>query len=765
MTSRPTQPVRGRRSIGLACVVLSACGADRVQVRPWSATATSSDAGSSAGELAAGDAELAEDPPCQQVSVREFVPEAARFAPGTWVSLRARLTAGDIEPCTTTLELEVTHVGDIVYRETQRVAVISGIEQTAVLRFEPPPEDFRGYMARLSSPASLDELNTGIDVSSTPYVFPRYGYVSTFPSQQLPARSQELIRSLAESYHINLFQLYDWFWRHEDLLPREEYGAIDNTWPDLFGRVNSRATLKDVVDAIHSENAAAMAYVAMYAARENFEQLSGVSRAWGLFNDSAAAEQVSLAFGEDRRLFLFDPQNAAWQAHMTSQYVEAINSFGFDGVHIDQFGPRPTLYRANGSPVELRDTFAPFLEAVDAALESNDPRRAACIFNIVEGGVDGYGVSQVASTPACNVLYSEIWFTTETYEGLRAYVEQLRALGGGRSVVLAMYPHYGQEVGTVFEAEEAELHSVTIDSDHPGFTGAGFVDEFDAIGDGITWSIDSEEDSTVTFVFRYANATGQVATRTLLIDDEPIGKLKFGSRASWDDWSFDAWLQQALPAGRHEARLSYAADDVGAVNIDRLTLGEFDEASVRLQNAVVFASGATPIQLGDDLQSLSHEYFPNRSKTLRASLRAALRAQYAFITAHETLLFPADVRPIEARLTRVSATSEGHRLITEGSGGVWTLLRSTPAGDVIHLVNLVGVNDARWRDPTSAPIVQERIRLTYQLDDPSAVREVLWATPDQAPGTFERLAFTHDDGGVQFEVPRLAYWDVVLIRR
>ena len=102
----------------------------------------------------------------------------------------------------------------------------------------------------------------------------------------------------------------------------------------------------------------------------------------------------------------------------------------------------------------------------------------------------------------------------------------------------------------------------------------------------------------------------------------------------------------------------------------------------------------------------------------------------------------------------LSATSEGYRLITKGSGGVWTLLRSTPAGDVIHRVNLVGVNDARWRDPTSAPIVQERIRLTQ-----------LWATPDQAPGTFERLAFTHDDGGVQFEVPRLAYWDVVLIRR
>lgn len=723
------------------------------------------DADNGTGGLGASDAPLADEQPCARITLRDFVPEAARFSPGTWVSLRVRLTGGDLEPCATTLALEVTHVGAVVYHETQKVAVIPGIEQTAVLRFEPPPDDFRGYMAQLSSPASQDELNTGIDVSSTPHVFPRYGYISTFPSQQLPGRSREVVSVLAESYHINLFQLYDWFWRHEDLLPVAEDGAIDNTWSDLFGRVSSRATLQDVVSAIHGENGAAMAYVAMYAAREGFEQVSGVPRAWGLFSDPTAANQVSLAFGDERYLFLFDAQNPAWQARMASQYAEAINTFGFDGMHIDQFGPRPTLYRADGSPVELRDTFAPFLEAVDAALERNDPRRSACIFNIVEGGVDGYAVSEVATTPACDVLYSEIWFTTETYEELRAYIEQLRGLGRGRPVVLALYPQYGQEVGTAFEAEEAELDSVTIDTDRAGFTGAGFVAEFDAVGDSIMWRIDSQEDPTVTFVFRYANASGEGATRTLLIDDEPIGKLRFGSRGSWEEWAFDAWLQQPMSTGRHEVRLSYMPDDVGTVSIDRMTLGEFDEASVRLQNAVVFASGATPIQLGDDVQSLSHEYFPNRSKTLRASLRAALRAQYSFITAHETLLFAADVRPIEARLGRVSAISEGHRLIAEGSGGIWTLLRSAPAGDVIHLVNLVGVGDARWRDPASVPVVQERVRLSYQVDDPNAVREVSWATPDQPPGTFQRLDFTRGDGSVQFELPRLAYWDVVLIRR
>lgn len=82
---------------------------------------------------------------------------------------------------------------------------------------------------------------------------------------------------------------------------------------------------------------------------------------------------------------------------MAAESVEAIHMFGVDGA----LGERPTLYGADGTAVELRDTFAPFLEAVDGAVTSNDPSRAACIFNLVDGRVDGYAVEAVAQTSAC----------------------------------------------------------------------------------------------------------------------------------------------------------------------------------------------------------------------------------------------------------------------------------------------------------------------------------------------------------------------------
>lgn len=711
---------------------------------------------------AGGSSAISGQPACEQVAVLDFFPETARASPGSIVSLRARVEPPDNGPCTAPLVLSITHSGELLHEEERSIPLEPGVPQSVVFRWLAPPDDFRGYLAVVSASGG-SERSTGVDVSSTPLRYPRYGYISIFPPEQTAADSRDIVSRLAQEYHLNMFQLYDWFYRSEDLIPRVE-GEIAPTWVDLFGRTNAWSTITNVVQAVHDENAHAMGYVAIYAAREGYEQLSAVSPAWGLYEDPAAAAQANVAFGGERRLFLFDPSNVSWQQWMAREYVESVNEANFDGVHLDQFGPRPTLYRADGTSVELNQTFAPFLEAVDRALEANDPARDACAFNLVDGAVGGYAVEEVATTSACDLLYSELWFSTDTYSDLTRYIEHLRAIGGGRAVVLAMYAQYGEDVGRMLEAEEAMLTGVAVDTDHPGFSGEGFVDSFDEVGDSIAWTVNQAEDAWVSYVLRYASATGAPATRTLEVDGVPVGKLRFGARDSWQEWAFDAWLQERLTAGEHTVSVVFAPDDVGVINIDRMSLGEFDEASLRLQNAVVFASGATPIQLGDDVQSLAHEYFPNRSKSLTPALQRALRSQYSFITAHEHLLFAPEVRPVPGALERVVATSPGHTLISAGAGGIYALLRSAQGRDLLHLVNLNGVDNARWRDAAPVPEPQENVRLRYQIPEGRTVSAVMWATPDAGSGAFRPLEFTVNDGFLTFQLARLAYWDVILIR-
>jgi dextranase len=68
-------------------------------------------------------------------------------------------------------------------------------------------------MATVTADAGKTHVSAGLDVSSRPTVFPRYGFLSVFPEGQTPEASAEIARRLAQDFRINLFQFYDWFWR------------------------------------------------------------------------------------------------------------------------------------------------------------------------------------------------------------------------------------------------------------------------------------------------------------------------------------------------------------------------------------------------------------------------------------------------------------------------------------------------------------------------------------------------------------------------
>jgi hypothetical protein len=696
-------------------------------------------------------------------------PLAARFAPGEEAAIRVEALSPTGEPLTGPVNLTVFHLRDTVHRAaSEPVTLWPDAPTTVEFRWTPPPSDFTGYLAVVSVGGKVIG-STGVDVSSTPLGYPRYGYLSEFS----PARTQDAadatVRRLAQDYHQNMFQFYDWFWRHEKLIEREN-GNVRPFWRDLFGRTNSVQVIRDLLAAAHRYNALGMAYVMVYAAREGYAERWPIKPSWGMFEKPNATDQVLLDFSSlvaGATLFLFDPADPGWQAWVSSEYVDAVGTLGFDGVHIDQIGPRYDLFRADSSPLQLPETFPRFLETADARLSANDPQRAACTFNIVDGVVDGWAVSEVATSTACDFLYSEIWFKTNTYAELGRYVEQLRAIGLRRPVVLAAYPQYGEQVGPVFEAEGlTTLNGAGIARSELGYTGLGFVDSFDNRGDSITWSVDLPEPSTESLVFRYANGSGHVVTARVYVNDSVVGDVRFQTRAEWSAWAADAYLQAELHAGQNTVKLILEENTEGAVLVDHLNFGQFDEDGVRLQLAATFASGATPIIIGENEQSLAHEYYPNRSKSVPPPLKRAIRDYFSFITAYETLLFPPEVEPLEDGTTRLVATT-GQRLIKEGADGIWVVPRRIGPNDMLHLINLVELDDL-WRNAAETPQVQTNIGLRYYVGN-DAIEAVYLASPDFDFGRTMRLPYrsNQDERGryIEFTVPRLAYWDMVYVRR
>lgn len=696
-------------------------------------------------------------------------PLAARFAPGEEAAIGVEALSPTGAPLVGPVELTVFHLNDEVHRATSEpVTLLPDTPTTVEFRWVPPPTDFTGYLAVVSAGGRVIG-STGVDVSSSPLGYPRYGYLSLFSPDQPGEALDAMVRRLAQDYHLNMFQFYDWFWRHEKLIERPN-GSLPPAWQDLFGRTNSVQVIRDLADAAHRYDALAMAYVMVYAAREEYAERWPVEPSWGMFATPRATEQLVLDFSAiaaGTRLFLFDPGNAGWQAWMASEYVDAIETLAFDGVHIDQIGPRYGVFRADGMPLELAGAFPRFLEATDARLSTNDPQRAACTFNIVDGAVDGWAVAEVATSDACDFLYSEVWFKANTYADLGRYIGQLREIGLGRPVVLATYPQYGEQIGPVYEAEgPTTLNGAGIAWNELGYTGLGFVDSFDNRSDSITWQVDLPEPSTESLVFRYANASDHAVPARVYVNDRLVGPVQFSSREEWSTWATDVYVQAAFEKGPNTVTLRLEEETDGAVLVDHLNLGQFDEDAVRLQMASIFASGATPILIGDNEQSLAHEYYPNRSKALPPPLKRAIRDYFSFISAFETLLFPPEVVPLDEGAGRIVATT-AHRLIPQGADGIWVVPRRIGPYDTLHLVNLVRLDD-HWRNAAETPPVQEDIGLRYYVGDDS-IDGVYLASPDFDFGRTAVLPFSNgqDERGrfVQFTVPRLAYWDMVYVRR
>ncbi|MFT4285346.1 MAG: CBM35 domain-containing protein [Protaetiibacter sp.] len=127
--------------------------------------------------------------------------------------------------------------------------------------------------------------------------------------------------------------------------------------------------------------------------------------------------------------------------------------------------------------------------------------------------------------------------------------------------------------GPLFEAESATLTGgTTVASDHPGFSGTGFVGGYTDANAGsaaTTFKVRVTEAGAKDLVVRYANGTTTTRTLSLVIDGTSTGQLSFPVTADWNSWATVS-VARTLTAGDHDIRLAYATGDNGNLNLDRL---------------------------------------------------------------------------------------------------------------------------------------------------------------------------------------------------
>ena len=182
-------------------------------------------------------------------------------------------------------------------------------------------------------------------------------------------------------------------------------------------------------------------------------------------------------------------------------------------------------------------------------------------------------------------------------------------------------------------------------------------------------------------------------------------------------------------------------------------------ANVRLANALIFASGAYHLELGEPDAMLADPYFP-RFGLMTDEMQAVMARYYDFLVRYENILALGTSDATSARaaaLTIDGVKTTGLR----SEDRVVVIVRQGDGFETFSLVNLMGIGDSRWDQPVQAP--EEMTDLTAQLTVDRPVARLWWASPDGDDPALHALSFTVEGDSITFALPSLAYWDLLLV--
>jgi len=297
-------------------------------------------------------------------------------------------------------ELTVWHLGDLVACE---------------------PYDGRGTISLGTLPAGCygieltqgDEVvRTAVEVSLDASARHRYGFVVDYS----PDRDVSGVTDLARRLHLTDVQFYDWAYRHADLL-----GGGDE-YRDALDQPVTLDTVRRLVDGLRAVGSRSLGYAAVYAVGP---------LEWNRWKAVAILSADGKPYTLGDFLFLIDPAAPGWLTHFRSELRRAVSSVGFDGFHLDQYGYPKRALRADGTSVDIAESFVELIEGVRTELPS-----ARLVFN----NVNDFPTWRTASTPQ-DTVYIEVWEPTLDLGSLAEVVTRARSVAQGKPVVIAAYQH------------------------------------------------------------------------------------------------------------------------------------------------------------------------------------------------------------------------------------------------------------------------------------------------------------------------------------
>jgi hypothetical protein len=138
------------------------------------------------------------------------------------------------------------------------------------------------------------------------------------------------------------------------------------------------------------------------------------------------------------------------------------------------------------------------------------------------------------------------------------------------STLLAPFPTQVSAATTTYQAEDGQLFHGTVDSDHAGFTGRGFVNGANEVGSWVQVSVTVGTAGNTALAFRFANGTSANRPMSIAVDGTTVATPAFAATGSWTSWTTTT-VNTTMTAGTHTVRATSTTAS-GGPNLDSLTV-------------------------------------------------------------------------------------------------------------------------------------------------------------------------------------------------
>jgi dextranase len=185
------------------------------------------------------------------------------------------------------------------------------------------------------------------------------------------------------------------------------------------------------------------------------------------------------------------------------------------------------------------------------------------------------------------------------------------------------------------------------------------------------------------------------------------------------------------------------------------------EVNARLIDAILFASGAGHIELGEQGGYLSEAYFPNY-KTPTAELSRVLQRYYDFAIRYENVIGPQTHSANKQYANQINMNSLNVS-VSADHNKIMPVVRESDHHLAINLINMLGLNSGEWAKKTSqfpTTLDEPEVRITGITKQ---IKGIWFASPDKVELALIPLDFSQKEDSISLKIPFLQYWDLILI--